>query len=78
MLCQYRDILGKINKGVHSYRIFDIAIIDVIMTFILAKFINMFIPKYNYFIILILLFILAIFLHYIFCVKTTINKLLFY
>jgi hypothetical protein len=77
MLCQYRDALGKVNTGIHSYRIFNIAIIDVILTILLAFFIHLFIPKYNFFIILIFLFILGIFLHYIFCVKTTINKLIF-
>ena len=30
------EIFGKPNEGIHSYRLFNIAIVDVIMTFILA------------------------------------------
>ena len=35
-LCKYSDILGKPNETVHSYRLFGIAILDVIMTIIVA------------------------------------------
>jgi hypothetical protein len=77
MLCKYKDIFGKVAEGVHSYRIFNIAIVDVILTFLLAFIIQLLLPKYNYYHILILLFILGIILHRIFCVKTTIDKLLF-
>ena len=77
MLCQYKDILGKPGQGIHSYRIFNIAIVDVILTIIGAYVIYIFIPKINYFVILILLFLLGIILHKIFCVRTTIDKYLF-
>ena len=77
MLCQYKDILGKPGQGVHSYRIFNIAYVDVLFTIICAYIIYLFFPKINYFVILILLFILGIILHKIFCVRTTIDKYLF-
>jgi len=77
MLCQYKNILGKVGKGVHSYRIFNIAIVDVIFTIIGAYVIYLFLPKINYFVILISLFLLGIILHRIFCVRTTIDKYLF-
>ena len=77
MLCQYKDILGKPGQGVHSYRIFNIAYVDVLFTIIGAYIIYLFFPKINYFLILILLFILGIILHKIFCVRTTIDKFLF-
>lgn len=77
MLCQYKDILGKPGHGVHSYRIFNIAYVDVLFTIIGAYIIYLFFPKINYFVILILLFILGIILHKIFCVRTTIDKYLF-
>ena len=76
-LCQYKDILGIPGKGIHSYRIFNIAIVDVVATIVLAYVIYLFIPKYNFFFILICLFLIGIIFHKIFCVKTTINKLLF-
>ena len=77
MLCQYKNILGKPGQGIHSYRIFNIAIVDVLFTIIGAYIIYLFLPKINYFIILILLFLLGIILHKIFCVRTTIDKYLF-
>lgn len=77
MLCQYKDILGKVGEGVHSYRIFNIAIFDVILTIIAAFIIHLFIPKYNFIFILLVLFLLGIILHRIFCVRTTIDKLIF-
>ena len=77
MLCQYKNILGKPGQGIHSYRIFNIAIVDVVLTIIGAYIIYLFLPKINYFVILILLFILGIILHKIFCVRTTIDKYLF-
>ncbi len=76
MNCPYRHILGKEGEGLHSYRIFNIAIIDVLFTLI-GAFIISYLFNYNYFIVLIFLFILGIILHRVFCVNTTINKLIF-
>lgn len=75
-LCIYKDILGEVNKGVHSYRLYDIAIIDVIMTLIFSYIINI-ITTINLYKIIIILFILGIIMHRLFCVRTTIDKLLF-
>ena len=77
MLCKYKDIFGTVGEGLHSYRIFNIAIIDVLLTFLLAFIIQLLLPKYNYYHILILLFILGIILHRMFCVRTTIDNILF-
>ena len=27
-LCKYSELFGKVKEGVHSYRIYDIAIVD--------------------------------------------------
>jgi len=75
-LCKYKDILGKPNKGIHSYRLFNIAIVDVVLTIIGAYLISLFIST-SFMYTLIALFILGIILHRIFCVRTTIDKLLF-
>ena len=32
MLCAYRNLFGRVAEGAHSYRIFDIAIVDVLFT----------------------------------------------
>lgn len=81
-LCVYSNILGEPNKGIHSVRIFNLALIDIIFTFITAfilykSFNYIFHTDINYFIYLIILFILGIYLHRLFCVRTTIDKLLF-
>ena len=76
MLCDYKNILGEPGKGVHKYRIFNIAIVDVILTIIFAYFIA-YLLKIDFFLTLLLLFILGIVLHRVFCVKTTIDKVLF-
>jgi len=75
-LCKYKNALGIPDKGIHSYRLFSIAIFDVIMTIILAFLISYFF-KISFFYTLIFLFILGIILHRLFCVRTTIDKLLF-
>jgi len=31
-LCKYKNYFGEPGKGVHSYRIFNIAMVDVIQT----------------------------------------------
>ena len=78
MFCKYKNIFGQPNKGVHLYRIFNIAIVDVVCTFILEYIIFIILgQKYKYWIILIILFIIGIICHRLFCVKTTIDKFLF-
>jgi len=75
-LCKYKDALGIPGKGIHSYRIFNIAIADVIMTIIGAYILSL-IFKTPFAYTLIALFVLGIILHRIFCVRTTIDKFLF-
>ena len=35
-LCKYRDMFGKPNTGIHSIRIGNIAVVDVLLTILLA------------------------------------------
>ena len=78
MLCPYKNIFGKLRQGHHSYRVFNVAIVDVVLTIIAAYPINKYLlPQYNYLTIMISLFILGIILHRLFCVRTTVDKLLF-
>jgi hypothetical protein len=75
-LCKYKNMLGEPNKGIHSYRLFGVAIADVGMTLIGAWLISYFF-KYSFVNTSITLFILGIILHRVFCVRTTVDKLLF-
>tara|TARA_Y100000592_G_C5228809_1_gene202897 strand:- start:15 stop:257 length:243 start_codon:yes stop_codon:yes gene_type:complete len=76
--CLYKDILGKPETGLHRFRIFNIAIFDVLLTFVLAYMLKLYIiPDTHYGVILFGCFLLGIFAHRLFCVKTTIDKFLF-
>ena len=72
-LCKYKDIFGKPKEGVHSYRLLNIAIIDTILTIIIGYLISKYF-KIKFIYILIILFILSIIVHKIFCVETTLTK----
>ena len=76
-LCKYSDLFGEPDTGVHQYRIFNIAIVDVIATLMVALVLYKFNPKIEYWIYLVGLFIISIILHRLFCVRTTVDKLLF-
>jgi hypothetical protein len=81
-LCQYKNIFGEPNTGIHTVRIFNIAIFDVLGTIIGGILIQFFLLRiFSFYIdltlILIVLFSLGILLHRLFCVRTTIDKLLF-
>lgn len=66
---QYKDILGVPREGIHAIRVFDYAIIDIIMTFIGAVIISYF-YKINLIFMFLYLFILGQYLHILFCVET--------
>jgi hypothetical protein len=75
-LCKYKDVFGKPGEGAHQYRIFDIAIVDTLLTVLLAFVIAYFSGitlKY----VIPGTFIFGIVLHRLFCVRTTVDKLLF-
>ena len=73
-LCAYKDLFGKPNTGLHSYRIFNIAIVDLTLTIFAAWLISK-LWNYNMFSTLLFLLLSSIIIHKIFCVKTTISNL---
>jgi F0F1-type ATP synthase assembly protein I len=72
--CKYKDVFGKVKEGPHSYRIFNIAIVDTLLTIIIGYLISKYF-KLKLINVLIVLFILGIIVHKIFCVETTLTKL---
>lgn len=76
MFCKYKDIFGKPGQGIHARRFLNVAIMDVLGTIIGAVVIS-FITKYKFLHVLLFLFLLGILCHRLFCVRTTIDKLLF-
>ena len=75
-LCKYRNALGVPGKGAHSIRLGDVAIVDVIMT-LLGAYIIAYFTRTSFAWTAAGFFILGIILHRLFCVRTTIDKLLF-
>jgi len=75
MLCQYSDSLGIPGKGVHNH-FMGIAYMDVLFTFVAAEIIS-YVMDWNFFLVTLALFITGIFMHRLFCVRTTVDKWLF-
>jgi ABC-type spermidine/putrescine transport system permease subunit I len=86
-LCKYKDIFGKVGEGVHSVRLFNIAVVDLLGTLLIAYIIAYLLHKIKilakisiyiiFLIVFIILMILALFLHRLFCVRTTLTKIVF-
>ena len=76
--CRFKNIFGKPKKGIHRFRFMNLAMADVIFTFVLAYLLKYYIfNETHYGIILGFCFLSGIFLHRLFCVKTTIDRFLF-
>ena len=74
-LCKYKDILGVPGKGFHKHYGFGFAILDLIVTILIAYGLSRMIGK-SFLKVFIILMLIAIFLHWLFCVKTKLNGLL--
>ena len=75
-LCKFKNVFGQVGHGLHSYRCFDIAIFDLILTIVLAYLISK-IMKINFIYTLFGTLLLGIILHRLFCVKTTVDVAIF-
>jgi len=75
-LCKYKNFFGEPNVGLRKYRIFDIAILDTVVT-ILVVYLLCLITKWPFWSTLVIVFVLGIIAHKMFCVRTGIDKMLF-
>lgn len=75
-LCKYKDALGIPKQGVHSFRIFNFAVFDILATLV-AAYIFSYVYKIKFVYTSIALFTLGIILHRLFCVRTTLDKIIF-
>lgn len=75
MLCAYANKLGEPNKGVHRHFL-GLAIFDLLGTVLIALAIAHY-SKVNFWLIFGIIFLLGVVLHRMFCVNTTVNKLIF-
>jgi hypothetical protein len=74
-LCKFRHVFGEERKGVHSFRLLDIAIVDVALTLLVSWMTSSF-YKIPFGIVLCGFLLLGMLLHWMFCVDTTINRAL--
>ena len=75
-LCRYKDIFGRPREGGHSYRLFDIAVVDVAATVFVA-FIIARVFGFAFWKSLVALFLVGIISHRAFCVRSTVDTFLF-
>lgn len=75
-LCKYHDVFGKEKTGIHSIRFLNVAIVDMLFTMIAACLIALYFDQ-NVFLVFFCLMILAVLMHRLFCVNSTINTFLF-
>lgn len=74
--CPYSAFFGEPQKGIHSHRFLNFAVIDVIFTIIGAWGFSVILNK-PFVYCLLILFVIGIFIHRLFCVRTTIDRYLF-
>jgi hypothetical protein len=76
MSCRYKDVLGVPREGVHSYRLFNIALADVGLLLLFAWLVK-FLASTSYALAVLISFLLGVVLHRVFCVRTTLDRILF-
>jgi hypothetical protein len=76
MFCEYKNLFGEPGTGIHSYRIMDVAVLDFGVTAIVAWGLS-YVFKISFWLSFLLFFITGIFVHRLFCVRTTLDKWLF-
>jgi len=76
MLCSYKNLFGAPGTGAHSYRLFNIAVVDVALT-VLAGWLVAWWFEVNAVYVILGLFVAGIAAHRLFCVHTTVDTLLF-
>ena len=75
-LCRFKDIFGRPREGAHAYRVFDIAVVDVSAT-VLVAYLAARVFGVAFWKSLGILFIMGIITHRVFCVRTMVDKWVF-
>jgi len=75
-LCKYRDALGVPGQGAHAWRIGGIAVVDVLLTVLVAGLLAWGFEA-DFWWMLTGLIVAGVVAHRLFCVRTTVDRLLF-
>lgn len=73
--CKYNNIFGNPREGLHAYRVFDLAVVDVLLTVALAYTISVHF-KTHFLETVLTILLLGIFMHWLFCVDTKVARIL--
>lgn len=73
--CTYKSIFGNPGEGFHKHYL-GVAMGDLLGTILIIFLISWF-GKYRFWDVFVVVFLITIVLHRLFCVNTTINKLIF-
>ena len=75
-LCKYKNMFGEPRVGIRKYRIFDIAIFDTVIT-VWCVYVLSWLFKWPFWTTLVIVLLLGIFVHRLFCVLTGVAMKLF-
>ena len=79
--CEYRHVFGDPGEGVHSIRLFGVAIFDVVLTVAVSMVLSRFAFGWPWLslrtlAVVVIAFLLGVACHRMFCVRTTVDRLL--
>jgi hypothetical protein len=80
-LCRYSGVFGEPGSGAHSYRLGGLAAVDLLATggvsFLLTRYALGWSSCAGYLLVFVLLILVAIVVHEMFCVNTRLNSVIF-
>lgn len=76
-LCDYKDIFGAPSTGAHKLRLFNIAIVDLLLTIAVAWLVSWYMGYgwLEFVLLSVILVLISIPVHKLFCVQTTLTKI---
>ena len=71
--CRFKKVFGTPDKGVHSIRFGGVALFDLFLT-VLVAYITYWLTDIPITLALVFWIIMGMFMHYLFCVKTSVDE----
>jgi len=77
MSCPFKDIFGKPREGPHAWRVLDVAVVDSLLTVLLALILQkIFFQNFSFLKVLVWTFIIGELTHWYFCVDSKVIQML--
>lgn len=75
--CPYKAIFGRPREGAHSWRFLDVAVVDSVLTVLLALVLQkIFFKNFLFWQVLAVTFVIGELMHWYFCVDTKVIQML--